>query len=91
MYRITTDEKSSAQIAALPTEAMLPYAGITGLLELVPWRGEPTDAENPDSPIRTLLFGYGGMITYLILDDQLRVDILDVTNPSRGRAGPPAF
>lgn len=79
MYRITTDEKSSAQIAVLPAEALVSYAEILGVMELVPWQGEPTNFGNPDGPVRALCFGHGHMVTYLILEDQLRVDILDVT------------
>lgn len=38
------------------------------------------NAANPDAEVRTLTFGLTaqGMITYLILEDQRRVDILDV-------------
>lgn len=32
----------------------------------------------PDGAVRTLPFGSHGMVTYLILDDQLRVDVLNV-------------
>ncbi|HEY4018380.1 MAG TPA: hypothetical protein VGM75_06820 [Pseudonocardiaceae bacterium] len=78
MYRITTDEKSSAQIDALPPDVLVSYAEIVGVMELVPWQGEPTNSDNPDGPVRALCFGHGSMVTYLILEDQLRVDILDV-------------
>ena len=77
MYRLTTDEQSSAQIAALPAEALVSYAEIVGVLGLIPWQGEPTNGEKPDAPVRALAFG-GLMVTYLILEDQLRVDIVDV-------------
>jgi hypothetical protein len=79
VYRITTDEISSDQVTALPKEALLIYAEILGVLELVPWQGDPMNDENPNGPLRTLAFGQFGMITYLILDDQLRVDLVDVT------------
>ncbi len=78
MYRITTDDQSSAQIDALPAEALTPYAEIVGVMELIPWQGEPTNSRNPDGPIRVLFFGHGSMVIYLILEDQLRVDVLDV-------------
>ena len=50
------------------------------MLEVSPWTGESIDAANPDAGVRTLTFGPTGqaMITYLILEDQRRVDILDV-------------
>lgn len=50
------------------------------MLEVSPWSGESLNATNPDAGVRTLTFGSTshGMITYLILEDQRRVDILDV-------------
>jgi hypothetical protein len=47
------------------------------MLELTPWEGTPLN-NNPDGTVRTLPFGTAGLITYLILDDQQRVDVLDV-------------
>jgi hypothetical protein len=50
------------------------------VLELVPERGEPLNADNPDGGLYQLLFGSGrGLITYLLLTDQDRVDVLVVT------------
>jgi hypothetical protein len=50
------------------------------VLEVAPWSGDPLIGAKPDGAIRTTVFGPAGegMITYLILDDQRRVDILDV-------------
>ncbi|HEY2701871.1 MAG TPA: hypothetical protein VGJ45_40900 [Pseudonocardiaceae bacterium] len=31
----------SAQIAALPAEALASYAEVVGVLQLVPWQGKP--------------------------------------------------
>ncbi|HJP77087.1 MAG TPA: hypothetical protein VJ914_22655 [Pseudonocardiaceae bacterium] len=78
MYRITTDDQSSAQIDALPSEALDSFAEIVGVLQLVPWRGKPYAETKPDGSMRHLFFGHGSMVVYLILDDQLRVDILKV-------------
>ncbi len=80
MYRLTTDERSQAQIEALPTAAGAPFAEARAALEVAPWSGDPLIEAKPDTGIRTLVFGpFGqGMITYLILDAQRRVDILDV-------------
>jgi hypothetical protein len=51
-----------------------------GVLELTPWNGRPYNEEKPDSPMRQLDFDQSrGIVTYLILDDQDRVDVLDVT------------
>jgi len=50
------------------------------VVEISPWSGEPVNDRNPDGPVRTHTFGpeHQGMVTYLILDDQRRVDVLSV-------------
>jgi hypothetical protein len=50
------------------------------VLELVPGKGDPYHRANPDGAMRNLAFGpHGeGLITYLILEDQNRVDLLRV-------------
>lgn len=79
MYRIGTDDVAFDQISHLPTAALLGYAEALSVLELVPWNGEPINKRNPDGNVRVLPFGEVGLVTYLILEDQLRVDVLDVT------------
>ena len=55
-------------------------AAALAVLELVPERGEPLNADNPDGGVYQLPFGSGcGLITYLLLADQDRVDVLLVT------------
>lgn len=49
------------------------------MLEVVPWNGLPLNRDNPDGTVRQLPFGTVGLITYLILDDRRRVDILIIT------------
>jgi hypothetical protein len=80
VYRVTTDERSQPQIQALPSAAGAPFAEARVVLEVSPWSGDPLIEAKPDTGIRTLTFGPSGegMITYLILEDQRRVDILDV-------------
>ncbi len=80
MYQVTTDERSQPQIEALPAAACAPFAEARVVLEVSPWSGDPLIGAKPDTGIRTLTFGPSsqGMITYLILEDQRRVDILDV-------------
>ena len=79
MYRIDTDGAALDQIAALPIEALPLYAQALGVLKVVPWNGMTYNADKPDGVMRTLLFGDGrGKVTYLILEDQLRVDVLTV-------------
>lgn len=80
MYRLEPDEQAQQQIEALPAAALAGYAELATLLELSPWSGDPVNDNNPDGPVRSLTFGpqHEGMVTYLILDDQRRVDVLDV-------------
>jgi hypothetical protein len=40
--------------------------------------GDPINADNPEGNIRVLPFGDAGMVIYLILEDQRRVDVLEV-------------
>jgi hypothetical protein len=82
MYDVTTDERSGPQIEALPTHGLAPFAEVRAALEVAPWStGEPLNDEYPEAPVRAVLFGAEGqgMVTYLVLDRQRRVDILDVT------------
>lgn len=50
------------------------------MLEVAPWGGDPLSAADPGSPVRTVAFGpHGqGLVTYLILERDRRVDLLDV-------------
>ena len=48
------------------------------VLETVPWNSDPVHKDNPDGAVRAHAFGRGGLVTYLILEDQRRVDALTV-------------
>ncbi|MBE8518224.1 hypothetical protein ILP97_12005 [Amycolatopsis sp. H6(2020)] len=65
---------------ALPQPALRALAEAIGVLELVPGKGDPYHRSNPDGSMRNLAFGpHGeGLVTYLILEDQNRVDLLRV-------------
>lgn len=63
---------------ALPAYALISLADAMAMLELTPWDGAPLHKDNPDGAVRTLPFGGSGMITYLIVDDLQRVDVLNV-------------
>jgi hypothetical protein len=69
------------QVAALPGEALKFYLQVLDVLELAPWNGHPYNDVKPDGNMRQLVFGDGGVgvVTYLILEDQQRVDVLEVT------------
>jgi hypothetical protein len=79
-YRIVTDPQVRDQLSALCVEVLPEVAEAFAMLELIPWNGAPYNQDKPDSPMRLLAFAKGhGLITYLVLDDQDRVDVLNVT------------
>jgi hypothetical protein len=48
------------------------------MLELTPWSGLPINEGSPEGNVRVLPFGTAALITYLVLEDQRRVDVLEV-------------
>jgi hypothetical protein len=69
-----------ARIQALPPAGTAALAEAFEVLSLVPERGEPINADNPTDGVHQLIFGGGcGLIIYLLLTDQNRVDVLIVT------------
>jgi hypothetical protein len=78
-YLLDIDPAARAQIQALPSEGATALVEAFEVLSLVPERGEPLNADNPDGGVFQLVFGKGrGLITYLLLTDQNRVDVLVV-------------
>lgn len=64
----------------LPASALPLLAEAFAVLELVPWSGRSVNPErNPDAAVRNLPFGEVGMLTYLIVEQERRVDVLLVT------------
>jgi hypothetical protein len=78
VYSIKPDPRSRADVAALPDAALRPYLELLDTLRIDPWSGPSFVPENPTSAIRTMPFGSAGLATYLILEDQKRVDMLAV-------------
>ncbi len=79
-YRIVTDSQVRAQIRALPVEALPLIAEALSVLGLTPWNGRPYRRSDPDGWMRNLDFADArGFITYLVLEDQDRVDVVNVT------------
>lgn len=80
MYRVTTDQRSQPQVDALPAPGAAAFAEVRVVLEVAPWNGDPLNRATPDAPVRTVVFGSGneGLVTYLVLEDRRRVDVLDV-------------
>ncbi|MEJ2862837.1 hypothetical protein [Actinomycetospora flava] len=76
MYTLDTRGPVQDQIRALPPDAVPEFDRLREALESAPWDGDPYLADKPDSPMRTRPFGTSGLATYLILEDQRRVDLL---------------
>lgn len=79
---IELDLQAQHDITALPATALPALAEAMTVLELTPWNGRPINPNNPDGAVRTLAFGSAGMLTYLVLDDVQRVDVLIVARAS---------
>lgn len=77
MYLIVTYDEAADQIDALPVEGLLAYAQLLDVLQLTPWNGPSINSQNPNGAVRLWAFARG-MVTYLILEDQRRVDIIKV-------------
>lgn len=78
-YEVTQDQQIRAVVATLPTPALPLLQEVFLLLSPEPWSGDPYVAASPDVPVRTVPFGHGGLVTYLVVDHLRQVDILEVT------------
>ena len=79
MYRVRTYDEATDQIASLPREALPYYAQVLGVLEVAPWNGMPYVKSRPDGTYDNWCSASGnGLVTYLILEDQRYVDVLEV-------------
>ena len=65
-------------LSALPRDALGAFADAVSALELTPWAGDPLVDRNPGGAVRTLPFGHGGLITYAVIEELGRVDLLQV-------------
>lgn len=79
MYDVDTDDEAQQQVDALPADGLAAYAELRVVLETAPWSGRPYQPDNPDGALRMHAFGGYGVVVYLILDNQRRVDVLSVT------------
>jgi hypothetical protein len=77
-YEIDVDARAQRDIAALPVMALPALAEAMSVLELIPWSGRPINPDNPKGAVRTLAFGASGLLTYLVLEPDRRVDVLIV-------------
>jgi hypothetical protein len=79
-YKIEISPEAREQIRALPPALPKQLAEVMAMLELTPWHTKPINDDNPDGALRQLTFGDAGevLLTFLILERQRRVDILEV-------------
>ena len=84
MYQVITDEQSQPQIDALPPDALAPFAEARVVLEVAPWGRDSRGGDNPNAPMRSLAFGlaHQGLVTYLILERQRRVQSSKIGQPN---------
>jgi hypothetical protein len=67
-----------AEIEALPRPALLALAKTLAVLEVDPWSGAPLVDRNPGGAVRTMAFGPAGLLTYVVVQQLRRVDLLQV-------------
>ncbi|MGH3767912.1 MAG: hypothetical protein ACRDS0_20270 [Pseudonocardiaceae bacterium] len=80
MYELNDDDITD-QLENLPAGALAAFAELRATLEVAPWSGEPARATNPQGAVRFFAFAStegSGFVYYLILDDQRRVDLLEL-------------
>ncbi|MGH3931972.1 MAG: hypothetical protein ACRDTF_18580 [Pseudonocardiaceae bacterium] len=78
MYRVIVHDQAQATVDVLPPADAVCWPDVLNVLGLVPWNGNPWSEDNPDGNIRTLPFGAAGMVTYLILERDREVHVLEV-------------
>ena len=77
-YALDVDRLAQDQINALPAEAARALSVVWTFLQLTLWAGQALHAAHPRRAVRTVPFASLGLVTYLILEDQQRVDVLAV-------------
>jgi hypothetical protein len=76
-YRIVSYPEAEAQVATLPFAALPVYGQVLDVLQLTPWEGRPANPGNPAGAVRVWVVDRL-LVVYLIVEDQQRVDIIDV-------------
>lgn len=79
-YEIELYPDAWEQVRALPAEVLPALSDVMATLAASPWNGPPLNELNPEGAVRVLTFGSGGagLVAYLILEEQRRVDVLRV-------------
>ena len=76
-YEIDVSDVDEA-LRRLPRDALVGLAEVLEEIERRPWDGAPLVGTNPHGAVRTWPFGDGGLVTYLVLEDVARVDVLQL-------------
>jgi hypothetical protein len=78
-YKIDIDPEARGHVLAMPRELLTAFGEVMATLELAPWNGVPFAEGNPEGSVRQVVFGRGrAVVVYMILEYQLRVDVLKV-------------
>jgi hypothetical protein len=75
------DDDVADQVRALPPDARAAFEELRSVIALVPWQSEPASRDNPDGEVRFASFSSAtgsGFVYYLILENQHRVDLLEL-------------
>jgi hypothetical protein len=67
-----------AELESLPRDALVALAEVLDLLEVSPWSGHPLVDRNPGGAVRTMAFGPTGLVTYVVVEQLGRVDLLQL-------------
>lgn len=79
MYRVVIHDQAQATVDVLPAGSAVRWPEVLDVLELTPWTaGEPWSTSHPQGNIRTLVFGDGAMATYMVLERDREVHVLEV-------------
>lgn len=85
MYQVNTTDVDE-RLARLPVAARAGVASAVALLRSDPWSSDPLVGRNPEAPVRQLSFLAGarrGLVYFLILERERRVDVLEIRFPIR--------
>jgi hypothetical protein len=79
MYQVVVQDEAQDAVNALPTDGLLGWFEVLDALAVDPWQiGEPWRKDKPEGNIRTLPFGPGGFVTFMVLDHDREVHVLEV-------------
>ena len=80
MYRIVPTPEVLDQIAAMPVDLLTAFADVTAVLEVTPWNGRIANNANPESWMRSWIFGPqgNGHLVYMVVEDRSEVHLLRV-------------